>query len=78
MHERWACVMSKQNEKAIEINRQLFSLHTNLFIESNPIPVKWALKIMGLIKEGIRLPLVELNQEHHKIIQTAMKEAHIQ
>ncbi|MEY3932728.1 MAG: dihydrodipicolinate synthase, partial [Pseudomonadota bacterium] len=47
-------------------------------IESNPIPVKWALKIMGLIKEGIRLPLVELNQEHHKIIQTAMKEAHIQ
>jgi 4-hydroxy-tetrahydrodipicolinate synthase len=78
MHEMYACVMSKQNEKAIEINQQLFSLHTNLFIESNPIPVKWALKIMGLIKEGIRLPLVELNQEHHKIIQTAMKEAHIQ
>ena len=78
MHEMYACVMSKQNEKAIEINHQLFSLHTNLFIESNPIPVKWALKTMGLIKEGIRLPLVELNQEHHKIIQTAMKEAHIQ
>jgi 4-hydroxy-tetrahydrodipicolinate synthase len=77
MHEMCACVMSKQNEKAIEINHQLFSLHTNLFIESNPIPVKWALKTMGLIKEGIRLPLVELNQEHHKIIQTAMKEAHI-
>jgi 4-hydroxy-tetrahydrodipicolinate synthase len=69
--------MSKQNEKAIKINQQLFSLHTNLFIESNPIPVKWVLKTMGLIKEGIRLPLVELNQEHHKIIQTAMKEAHI-
>ena len=78
MHEMYVCVMSKQNEKAIEINQQLFSLHTNLFIESNPIPVKWALKIMGFIKEGIRLPLVELNQEHHKIIQTAMKEAHIQ
>ena len=78
MHEMYICVMSKQNEKAIEINQQLFCLHTNLFIESNPIPVKWALKIMGLIKEGIRLPLVELNQEHHKIIQTAMKEAHIQ
>jgi 4-hydroxy-tetrahydrodipicolinate synthase len=77
MHEMCACVMSKQNEKAIKINQQLFSLHTNLFIESNPIPVKWALKTMGLIKEGIRLPLVELNQEHHKIIQTAMKEAHI-
>ncbi len=77
MHEMCACVMSKQNEKAIKINQQLFSLHTNLFIESNPIPVKWVLKTMGLIKEGIRLPLVELNQEHHKIIQTAMKEAHI-
>ena len=77
MHEMYACVMSKQNEKAIKINQQLFCLHTNLFIESNPIPVKWALKMMSLIKEGIRLPLVELNQEHHKIIQTAMKEAHI-
>jgi 4-hydroxy-tetrahydrodipicolinate synthase len=78
MHEMYACVTSKQNEKAIEINQQLFSLHTNLFIEPNPIPVKWALKTMGLIKEGIRLPLVELNPEHYKIIQTAMKEAHIQ
>jgi 4-hydroxy-tetrahydrodipicolinate synthase len=56
----------------------LFSLHTNLFLEANPIPVKWALKTMGLIKEGIRLPLVQLSAEYHKIIQTAMKEAHIQ
>jgi 4-hydroxy-tetrahydrodipicolinate synthase len=71
-------IIAKQNEKAIEINQQLFSLHTNLFLEANPIPVKWALKTMGLIKEGIRLPLVELSAEYHKIIQTAMKEAHIQ
>ncbi|MSQ80566.1 MAG: 4-hydroxy-tetrahydrodipicolinate synthase [Candidatus Methylopumilus sp.] len=78
MHKMCECVRLKQNDKAIEINQQLFSLHTNLFIESNPIPVKWALKTMGLIKEGIRLPLVELSQSHHKIIQIAMKEAHIQ
>ena len=78
MHEMYACVIAKQNEKAIEINQQLFLLHTNLFIEANPIPVKWALKTMGLIKEGIRLPLVELSSDYHKIIQTAMKEAHIQ
>jgi len=78
MHEMYACVMNKQNEKAMEINQQLFSLHTNLFIEANPIPVKWALKTMGLIKEGIRLPLVELSMEYHKIIQTALKKAHIQ
>ena len=78
MHEMYVCVMSKQNEKAIKINQQLFSLHTNLFIESNPIPVKWALEAMGLIKEGIRLPLVELSPEYHKIILTAMKDAHIQ
>jgi 4-hydroxy-tetrahydrodipicolinate synthase len=78
MHEMYACVISGQNEKAIEINQRLFSLHTNLFIEANPIPVKWALKTMGLIKEGIRLPLVELNTEYQKIVQNAMKEAHIQ
>ena len=78
MHEMYASVVAKRNEKAIEINQQLFALHTNLFIEANPIPVKWALKTMGLIKEGIRLPLVELSSEYHKIIQTAMKEAHIQ
>ena len=78
MHEMYACVIAKQNEKAIEINQQLFLLHTNLFIEANPIPVKWALKTMGLIKEGIRLPLVELSSAYHKIIQTAMKEANIQ
>ncbi len=78
MHEMYVCVMSKQNEKAIKINQQLFSLHTNLFIESNPIPVKWALEAMGLIKKGIRLPLVELSPEYHKIILTAMKDAHIQ
>lgn len=78
MHEMFVCVQSKQNEKAIEINQQLSLLHKHLFIDSNPIPVKWVLKSMGLIKEGIRLPLVELSQEHYKIIQTAMKEAHIQ
>ena len=74
----YACVIAKQNEKAIKINQQLFSLHINLFIEANPIPVKWALKTMGLIKEGIRLPLVNLNEKYRQIILEAMKEANIQ
>ena len=78
MHQMYASVITKHNEKAIEINQTLFSLHINLFIEPNPIPVKWALEAMGLIKEGIRLPLVELSPEYHKIILTAMKDAHIQ
>jgi 4-hydroxy-tetrahydrodipicolinate synthase len=78
MHEMYECIKSNQNEKAIKINQKLSALHTNLFIESNPIPVKWALENMGLIKEGIRLPLVKLNNEYCKIILEAMKEANIQ
>jgi dihydrodipicolinate synthase/N-acetylneuraminate lyase len=51
-------------EKSYDINKQLSNLHKAMFIESNPIPVKWLLAHLGLIKYGIRLPLVELNKKH--------------
>ena len=54
-------VVDTNYSKAKELDDSLKVLNKNLFCESNPIPVKWALYKMGLIKKGIRLPLVELN-----------------
>ncbi len=59
--------------RAIHLN--LLSLHKNLFIESNPIPVKWALQELGRIGSGIRLPLTPLDERYHDVVRTAMREA---
>ena len=60
---------------AEKINASLIGLHKNLFIESNPIPVKWALNQMGLIESGIRLPLTTLASQYHETVMNAMKQA---
>ena len=67
--------LAGDREKALELNRPLEGLHSNLFLEANPIPVKWALNEMGLIPEGIRLPLTPLSEEFHQTLRTAMREA---
>jgi 4-hydroxy-tetrahydrodipicolinate synthase len=54
---------------------QLFGLHSKLFVEANPIPVKWALAEMGLIERGLRLPLVLLSVDQHETVRAAMKQA---
>ena len=61
--------------KAMELNRPLEGLHNHLFDEANPIPVKWALYEMGLIPEGIRLPLTPLSKEFHQPLREAMRDA---
>jgi 4-hydroxy-tetrahydrodipicolinate synthase len=53
---------------AQEIDANLYNLHQHLFIESNPIPVKWALYKMGKCKSGIRLPLTKLSQSAQDIL----------
>jgi 4-hydroxy-tetrahydrodipicolinate synthase len=53
----------------------LLSLHKTLFIESNPIPVKWALEEMGRIQSGIRLPLTRLDERCHGAVRDALREA---
>jgi len=58
---------------ALAINRQLLPLHLKLFVEANPIPVKWALAQMGRIGPGIRLPLTALSASHHATVLAAMK-----
>jgi 4-hydroxy-tetrahydrodipicolinate synthase len=77
MHEM--CVMARSGKvaEACAINAKLFGLHQRLFVEANPIPVKWVLGQMGLIKSGIRLPMVQCSTQHHDGLREAMKTAGI-
>lgn len=75
MHDMCAAALEGDVARAREINRALLSLHARLFIEANPIPVKWAMKEMGLIESGIRLPLTPLSAQHHETVRAALKEA---
>ena len=68
-----AMTHDRKKAEAIEVN--IRDLHTDLFCESNPIPVKWALHKMGRIPEGIRLPLTPLAEEHHERVIAALKKA---
>ncbi len=63
--------------EAENINNKLDILHDNLFIESNPIPVKWALHRMGLINNGIRLPLTWLDKKFEKVVEESLISASI-
>ena len=64
-------------EVARQANKELTNLHHNLFLESNPIPVKWALHKMGLCSKGIRLPLLELSSEFRPVIENDLKELNL-
>lgn len=77
MHEMCEAAFAGNLPRAREINLQLFGLHTKLFVEANPIPVKWALAEMGLIERGLRLPLVQLSSAQHETLRAAMKQAGI-
>jgi 4-hydroxy-tetrahydrodipicolinate synthase len=61
--------------KAAELDEPLAGLHKDLFVESNPIPVKWALYRMGLIDDGLRLPLVALAEENQAVVEAALDKA---
>jgi 4-hydroxy-tetrahydrodipicolinate synthase len=63
---------------AERIDASLQALHKNLFCESNPIPVKWAVQKMGLIGPGIRLPLMPLAPQFHSLVASAMITAGVQ
>ena len=77
MHEMCIAAMTGKIAEACAINAKLFPLHQKLFLEANPIPVKWVLNQMGLIGTGIRLPLVPLSESHHQALLNAMKSANI-
>lgn len=77
MQEMCEAVSQGDRQKAEAINNRLMPLHRDLFVESNPIPVKWALYEMGLIRPGIRLPMTMLSEEYHETIRQDLKQAGI-
>jgi 4-hydroxy-tetrahydrodipicolinate synthase len=56
-------------------NERLMPLHTRLFVEANPIAVKWALATMGKLHNTLRLPLVPLSPQHHDVVRSALRDA---
>ena len=75
MQELCAAALDGDARTAGAINDKLMGLHKNLFVEANPIPVKWVLEQMGLIEGGIRLPLTRLSDMHHAVLRQAMVSA---
>lgn len=74
-HMAKLCDAGLDNEHAdcLRINEQLMPLHQLLFVESNPIPVKWALSRMGLLNDELRLPLTSLSEEHHQTLEQVLR-----
>lgn len=75
MHALCMAAMHGHVAEAIAINNRMLPLHTGLFVESNPLPVKWALAEMGKIPSGIRLPLVPLMADYQAGVRAALHEA---
>ena len=72
MHALCVAALAGDRDTAATINSRIDVLHHVLFVESNPIPVKWALHEMGLIPDGIRLPLTQLDASHHEVVRQAL------
>lgn len=75
MHEMCEAALGGDREKAVAINDRLLALHRDLFVEANPIPVKWALHAMGKIGTGIRLPLTVLSSRFQSVVRDALQQA---
>jgi 4-hydroxy-tetrahydrodipicolinate synthase len=78
MQEMCAAALAGDLARARDANNRLLGLHTKLFVEANPIPVKWALAQMGLIVPALRLPLVPLSANFHEVVREAMHQAGVQ
>jgi 4-hydroxy-tetrahydrodipicolinate synthase len=77
MHQMCAAALVGDVKKARELNLRLLPLHQRLFVEANPIPVKWALAEMGMIEYGLRLPLSPLSERFEQTLREALHEAGI-
>jgi 4-hydroxy-tetrahydrodipicolinate synthase len=75
MHELCVAAMAGDVAKAVAINNKVIPLHAKLFVEPNPVPVKWAMAEMGLMPAGMRLPLAPLAEEFHDTVRAALREA---
>ncbi len=77
-HDLCVAAVSVDRLNAENLNKKLMPLYTQLFVESNPIPTKWVLSQMGMIPEGIRLPLTPLAEQFHAGVRNAMQSVGIQ
>ncbi|MDY7574673.1 4-hydroxy-tetrahydrodipicolinate synthase [Actimicrobium sp. CCI2.3] len=75
MHELCVAAIAGHLAEAIKINNCMMPLHNKLFVEPNPVPLKWAMQEIGLIEAGMRLPLVPLAAEFHAVVRAAMRES---
>ncbi len=75
MHELCVAAIAGDGKRTRELNARVALLNKVLFVEANPIPVKWALAEMGLTQLGYRLPLTPLHEQHHPVVRNALKEA---
>lgn len=73
MHDLCAAALAGHAAEAMRIQKQLMPLHKNLFVEANPIPVKWAMAQMGLCKPALRLPMTALSPAQQPVVMAAMK-----
>jgi 4-hydroxy-tetrahydrodipicolinate synthase len=77
MHEMCARALAGDVKTSREMNLKLLPLHQRLFLEANPIPVKWALAQMGMIEAGVRLPMTPLAERFHEAVREALAESGI-
>jgi 4-hydroxy-tetrahydrodipicolinate synthase len=78
MHDMVALARAGDATGAHHVDARLRPVHEALFVESNPIPLKWALSELGLIQPGIRLPLTPLSERHHATVRRALRSANLQ
>ncbi len=75
MHELCIAAIAGDNRKAMDIQFRLMPVHKNLFVEANPIPLKWAMARMGLCRETMRLPLTPMSRALEPVVEGALKES---
>lgn len=75
MADMCEAALNGQIARAVEINNRVLALHSKLFVEPNPVPVKWALAEMGKMPPGLRLPLAPLAAQYHDTVRTALRDA---
>jgi len=73
MHELCMAAIAGDVKKAMDIQFKLMPVHKNLFVEANPIPVKWAMARMGLCGGALRLPMTELSKSQQPVVEAALR-----
>ncbi len=77
MSEMCAAALSGDRDSALKLDSKLTPLHSSLFVEANPIPVKWAVSQLGLLPNALRLPMTPLSASHHEVVRAAMRSAEL-